>query len=177
MTATLAAILILLGHPEPCDLQLAAAVEHVESRGQTLAVSRTGARGLWQVQPQWSRVPAWALHVPAVGRWEGCRILRRWERRARARCAHEGRRCNVQVRALAAYNAGVAGLRGQSREGMSYARAVLARTQTRVSPRGQATMSRSVHPRVTRATRRARALRRVALSRRAARRVASLRGL
>lgn len=62
----------------------------------------------------------------AVGRWEGCRILRRWERRARARCAHEGRRCNVQARALAAYNAGVAGLRGQSREGMSYARAVLA---------------------------------------------------
>ena len=165
MTNIIAAILILTSHPEPCDPQLAAAVEHVESRGQTLAVSRTGARGLWQVMPQWSRAPAWALHVPAVGRWEGCRILRRWERRARARCAHERRRCDVQARALAAYNAGVAGLRGRSREGMDYARAVLARTRTRVSPRGQATLSRSVRPRVTRATRRARALRRVALLR------------
>ena len=166
MTALLAALLLLTSSPQPCPRDLSAAIEHVESRGHTLAVSRTGARGLWQVMPAWSRVPAPLLHVPAVGRWEGCRILRRWERRARARCAWEGRGCRPMVRALAAYNAGAAGLRGRSAEGMNYARAVLARTQTRVSPRGQATLSRSARPLATRATRRARALHRVAHLRR-----------
>ena len=161
MTALVAAFLLALSSPQPCSQSLSAAIEHVESRGHTLAVSRTGARGLWQVMPAWSRVPAWTLHVPAVGRWEGCRILRRWQRRARARCRYEGRECNPTVRALAAYNAGGPGLRGRSRRGMDYARAVLART----TARGQATNN----PRrrlVTRATRRARALRRVAHLRR-----------
>ena len=127
MTALLATLLLALSSPQPCSPELSAAIEHVESRGHTLAVSGAGARGLWQVMPAWSRVPAWALHVPAVGRWEGCRILRRWRRRARARCAWEGRGCRVEVRALAAYNAGGAGLRGRSRRGMDYALAVLAR--------------------------------------------------
>lgn len=162
MTALIAAALLLLGDPQPCPRDLSAAIEHVESRGQTLAVSRTGARGLWQVQPRWSAWPAWALHIPAVGRWEGCRILRRWQRRARARCAYERRGCRVMVRALAGYNAGVAGLRGRSVEGMNYARAVLARTQTAGRARGQATTEPMAPRRVTRATRRARALRRVA---------------
>ena len=161
MTALLAALLLLTSSPQPCPRDLSAAIEHVESRGHTLAVSRTGARGLWQVMPQWSRWPSWALHIPAVGRWEGCRILRRWQGRARARCRHEGRRCDVMVRALAGYNAGNAGLRGRSRRGMDYARAVLART----TARGQATNNPWRRP-VTRATRRARALRRVAHLRR-----------
>ncbi len=127
MTTLALLYLLTIGHPEPCNLELGAAIEHVESRGNTWAVSRTGARGLWQVQPAWSRVPAWALHVPAVGRWEGCRILRRWQRRARARCKWEGRGCNARLRALAAYNAGVHGLRGQSTDGRRYALAVVGR--------------------------------------------------
>lgn len=131
MSALLAAVLLLTSSPQPCPRDLSAAIEHVESRGHTLAVSRTGARGLWQVMPAWSRVPAWALHIPAVGRWEGCRILRRWRRRARARCRHEGRGCRVMVRALAGYNAGGPGLRGRSSRGMQYARAVLGRAQAR----------------------------------------------
>jgi len=127
MSALLAALLLALSAPQPCPRDLSAAIEHVESRGHTLAVSRTGARGLWQVMPQWSPWPAWALHVPAIGRWEGCRILRRWQGRARRQCRREGRGCVAMVRALAGYNAGNAGLRGRSRRGMDYARAVLAR--------------------------------------------------
>jgi len=161
VTALLAALLLLTSSPQPCSQSLSAAIEHVESRGHTLAVSRTGARGLWQVMPQWSRWPSWALHVPAIGRWEGCRILRRWQGRARRQCRREGRGCRVMVRALAGYNAGNAGLRGRSRRGMDYARAVLART----TARGQATNNPWRRP-VTRATRRARALRRVAHLRR-----------
>lgn len=107
MTALLAAAILLTTATPPACASIAPAVEHVESRGQTLAVSSTGARGLWQVMPRWSRVPAWLLHVPAVGRWEGCRILWRWRR------------------ALAAYNAGVYGLRGRSRAGLRYADAVM----------------------------------------------------
>ena len=162
MTTLLAALLLALSSPQPCAADLSRAVEHVESRGHTLAVSGAGARGLWQVMPAWSRVPAWALHIPAVGRWEGCRILRRWRRRAVARCRHEGRGCRVEVRALAGYNAGGAGLRGRSRRGMDYARAVLAH---RTTARGQATNNPRRRP-VTRATRRARALHRVAHLRR-----------
>lgn len=134
--ALLAAWLLLTAHPQPCSPSLSAAIEHVESRGRTLAVSGAGARGLWQVMPAWSRVPAWALHVPAVGRWEGCRILRVWRRRARARCAWERaerykRRCVPLVRALAAYNAGKPGLRGRSTAAHKYACDVLARVNRR----------------------------------------------
>lgn len=121
---------LLTSSPQPCAHQLSRAIEHVESRGNTMAKSPTGARGLWQVQPQWSSFPAWALHIPAVSRWEGCRILRRWEKRAVNRCAYErkkGSRCNVTRRTLAAYNAGVHGLRGRSSDGEKYASAVLSR--------------------------------------------------
>lgn len=95
---------------------LGRAIEHVESRGDTWAVSPAGARGLWQVQPQWARVPWWALHVPAIGRAEGRRILARWLKRCRlvlrlapvGSAAHESRmnRC-----ALRAYACGRRGLR------------------------------------------------------------------
>lgn len=98
---TLAAAL-LFAHPQPCSPHLMAAIAHVESRGHVFAVSPTGCRGLHQVQPRYSLAPAWALHVPAVSRWEGCRILRRWQ----ARCGGD------MDCALRCYSHGRAGMRG-----------------------------------------------------------------
>jgi len=101
----IAAALILYalhGQPQPCAPDLMARIAHVESRGSVWATSPAGCVGLHQVQPRYSYAPAWALRIPAVSRWEGCRILRRWLRR-----------CGGDLRcALRAYSHGNAGLRG-----------------------------------------------------------------
>ena len=98
MTTLLALLLLWTPATTPLDR----AIVHVESRGNEWAVSPVGARGRWQVMPQWSRVHPLLLHVPAIGRAEGRRILARW----RVRCHGDGR-C-----ALRAYACGTAGLRG-----------------------------------------------------------------
>ena len=110
MNAILAAYLLFT--PAPCTTPLTCAIEHVESRGNTWAVSSAGARGLRQVMPSVARVPRWLLHVPIVGRAEGDRVLGRWLRRCRG---------NVRC-ALRAYNCGNAGIAGKC--GSGYARAV-----------------------------------------------------
>ena len=110
MTAILALWMILT--PAPCTSPLACAIEHVESRGNTWAVSPAGARGLRQVMPSVARVPALLLHVPVIGRAEGDRVLSRWLRRCRGEL-----RC-----ALRAYNCGNKGIVGKC--GVAYAAAV-----------------------------------------------------
>ena len=84
-----------------------------ESRGQTLAVSPSGQhRGLMQVGARWARVPGWALHVPAVGVVEGCRLLAGWQAVCLRRVTGTQRRAGALVRwpawrcALVGYRAG-----------------------------------------------------------------------
>lgn len=112
MTALLALWLAL--HQPPLSEALERGIVRVESRGDRWAVSPVGARGLWQVRPRWALVPAWALHLPGIGEWEGRRVWRRW-----------ARRCGGDVTcALRAYACGSAGLRGRC--GAGYAAVVLA---------------------------------------------------
>ena len=115
LTAAAAAYLLLT--PAPCATPLACAIEHVESRGNTWAISPVGARGLRQVMPHVTRWPAWLLHVPIVGRAEGDRVLGRWL----ARCGGR-QRC-----ALRAYACGNRALR-DTRACGRYADAVMAAT-------------------------------------------------
>ena len=95
---------------------VAAAVEQVESGGNPRAV-RGCYRGLMQVCTRWAHVPADDLFVPEVNRREGKRLLAYWYRKSRHDWAF----------ALAAYNCGWAGLRGEC--GMGYARKVLRRVR------------------------------------------------
>lgn len=138
MITTLAIVWFLIySHPEPCELPLVKAMEHVESHGNTWAVGKDDDRGLMQVVPKWADVPAWALHIPAVNRWEGCRILQRWQKHAKARCRWERRRgyrsrCRRLSRAVAGYNAGFPGIKAESTAGADYARKVLATRRNRV---------------------------------------------
>jgi soluble lytic murein transglycosylase-like protein len=108
-------LVLLAAPPVPCDTELLDAMEWVESRGNPLATSPAGARGLLQILPQWSNYPAWALYIPTINRIEGCRIYQRWLSRAGG-----SRRA-----ALRAYNGGNAGLRGDCCK--QYADAVLGR--------------------------------------------------
>ena len=118
MTAILATYLLLT--PAPCANALACAIEHVESRGNTWAVSEAGARGLRQVMPSVTRWPSWLLHVPMIGRAEGDRVLRRWM----ARCGRKrGGRSQLRC-ALRAYACGNRALR-DPRACWRYADAVL----------------------------------------------------
>jgi len=120
MIAILAAYLLLT--PAPCQTPLACAIEHVESRGSTWAVSPVGARGLRQVMPHVTHWPRWLLHVPVVGRAEGDRVLSRWMARCgRRRGARSQLRC-----ALRAYACGNRALRDE-RACVRYADAVLSR--------------------------------------------------
>ena len=123
----IAAAWLAWGGGEQCG-PIVAAITHVESRGNTFAIGSVGERGLMQVRPRYARIPGLLLHVPALGREEGCRILQRWQSRARRRCEHERRKglsCHAGTRALAAYNAGNPGLHGESSRGNAYARKVL----------------------------------------------------
>ena len=55
------------------------AIIQVESGGDTMETSPSGMHhGLMQMGQAWARVPAWALHVPAVGIVEGCNHLSGW---------------------------------------------------------------------------------------------------
>lgn len=103
--------------PHSCDTETIDAMAWVESRGNTFAVGGSGERGLLQVIPKWSVVPGLLLHVPAVGRMEGCRILQRWQRRAKGN----------KFLALQAYNGGNPGLKNECTKCTSYAKAVLRR--------------------------------------------------
>jgi len=118
MTTTLL-LLALAWHwtPPTPDLPrgLVPAIVHVESRGSTMARNAC-CSGLMQVARRYSRFPAWALHIPAVNRLEGVRILRRWRRRCRGDLT-----C-----ALRAYATGNRALR-DPQHGRPYALAVLAR--------------------------------------------------
>jgi len=94
---------------------LVPAIVHVESRGHTMARNAC-CSGFMQVARRYARVPSWALHVPAIGRAEGVRILRRWRRR-----------CGGDIEcALRAYATGNRALR-DPRHGRPYAVAVLRR--------------------------------------------------
>ena len=124
MTTILQAAIAALLLTAPCDTPLACAIEHVESRGNTWAVSPAGARGLRQVMPGVSSVWPPLLHVPMVGRAEGDRVLARWMHRCgRKRGARSQLRC-----ALRAYACGHRGLRDGYCE--SYADAVLRRAES-----------------------------------------------
>ena len=101
MTTLLALLLLWTPATAPLDR----AIVHVESRGNEWAISPAGARGRWQVMPAVARVHPWLLHVPAIGRAEGRRVLGRWLARCQRR--GHGMRC-----ALRAYACGTAGLRG-----------------------------------------------------------------
>ena len=119
---TLALSIWLALTPAPCQTPLACAIEHVESRGNTWAVSSVGARGLRQVMPSVTRWPRWLLHVPMIGRAEGDRVLGRWMARCgRKRGARSQLRC-----ALRAYACGNRALRDPRACGR-YADAVLRR--------------------------------------------------
>jgi hypothetical protein len=119
LTAAAAAYLLLT--PAPCTDALTCAIEHVESRGNTWAVSSVGARGLRQVMPSVTRWPRWLLHVPMIGRAEGDRVLGRWMARCgRKRGARSQLRC-----ALRAYACGNRALRDPRACGR-YADAVMA---------------------------------------------------
>ena len=105
------------------------AVTYVESRGSSRAVSSCGARGKMQVM--WSSVCrgcktsdplAKILHVDAFNRYFGTRILSRWLNRARR--IERGSDSAAWARALAAFNAGHAGLYGKG-PGSGYAMKVL----------------------------------------------------
>ena len=107
------------------------AVTYVESRGSSAAISSCGARGRMQVM--WSSVCrgcktsdplAKLLHVDAFNRYSGTRILSRWLKRARR--LERGSDSAAWARALAAFNAGHAGLYGRG-PGSGYAVKVLAR--------------------------------------------------
>lgn len=115
---------LITAHPHDCDKELIAAMEHVESRGNTFAVSPAGARGLLQVIPKWSKYPAWALYIPAVNRREGCRIYKRWLGRA------EG----MPTLALQAYNGGNVGLQDECSRCRTYALHVLERMEVGHGP-------------------------------------------
>ena len=91
---------------------VAAAVEHVESRGEWWS-KRGCHRGVMQVCSKWSRYPASMLWIPAYSREEGKRLLRYWHGRARG----------DWTKALAAYRCGWRGLTGAC--GVGYARLVL----------------------------------------------------
>jgi hypothetical protein len=96
---------------------LVEAIVHVESRGHTMARNAC-CSGLMQVARRFSRFPAWALHIPAVNRLEGVRILRRWRRRCRqTRDARPRVQPGVLVRASGASR--VTGPRGPLRERVS----------------------------------------------------------
>ena len=83
-TTLLLAALAWYWTPPTPDLPpgLVDAIVHVESRGHTMARNAC-CSGLMQVSRRYARVPSWLLHVPAIGRLEGVRILRRWRRRCR----------------------------------------------------------------------------------------------
>lgn len=120
MTATiLLAALAWHWTPPTPDLPrgLVEAIVHVESRGDTMAHNAC-CSGLMQVSRRYSHWPSWALHVPAINRAEGVRILRRWRRRCRG---------DIEC-ALRAYATGNRALR-DPQHGRPYARAVLGRVR------------------------------------------------
>ena len=96
----------------PALAAVAIAIESVESGGRWW-VENGGCVGVMQVNPRWSIHSRAALFDPNVNRQEGRRILDYWLKRSRG---------NLQ-KALAAYNCGNAGLRGEC--GHGYARRVL----------------------------------------------------
>ena len=92
---------------------IAAAVEQVESRGQWWAKSGCH-RGVMQVCTRWAKVAPAMLWIPEVNRREGKRLLLYWY----------GKAGGDWSRAIAAYNCGWRGLKGNC--GKTYARRVLA---------------------------------------------------
>lgn len=92
-------------------------IEFHESRGKPLAVSSAGAIGTMQVMPRFSNIPRWQLYSIAGSRHEGTRILCRWHRRAKG---------DLRL-ALAGYNGGNRGLRGEMSRALGYADRVISR--------------------------------------------------
>ena len=98
METALALLALLSATFDTFPTPLEAAIEHVESRGDTFAQAGSH-RGLWQVKAQFAspvvrEIPA-LLHVPLVGRVEGRRMLAYWQRRCKGdmACALRGYRC------------------------------------------------------------------------------------
>ncbi|HIA01508.1 MAG TPA: hypothetical protein EYN66_06300 [Myxococcales bacterium] len=92
-------------------------IEYYESRGKQFAVSHAGCVGTMQVNPRFSKSPRWLLFSPTGSRHEGTRILCRWYRRS-----------GNDIRlALAGYNGGNRGLRGEIPRALGYADRVLSR--------------------------------------------------
>ena len=122
-----------LGNTHNIPEHIKKSVIYQESRGKSHAVSHCGARG--QMQVMWSSVCrgcktsdplAQLLHVDAFNHYFGTRILSRWLKRA-ARI-EKGRNSAAWARALAAYNAGHAGLYAKG-PGQNYAKSVLFRAR------------------------------------------------
>lgn len=95
--------------------ELLDAVQAVESSGNMFAVSSEGCLGLYQICPRYTPLPRWALFVPVFARAESARHLQGWRKRAKG----------DTMAALAAYNCGNAGLRGEC--GRGYAKLVLSK--------------------------------------------------
>ena len=94
-------------------------IEFYESRGKQFALSPVGASGTMQVMPRFSKLPRWLLFLPQGSRHEGTRILCRWYRRA-----------NGDLKAaLAGYNGGNRGLRGEIPKALGYADRVISRAR------------------------------------------------
>ena len=98
--------------PAPAVEVVAFAVEQIESGGRWW-VENGKCVGVMQINPKWSICTRAELFDPNVNRAEGKRLLLYWLRRAHGKWS----------RALAAYNCGNAGLRGEC--GGGYARRVL----------------------------------------------------
>ena len=94
-------------------------IEFHESRGKPLATSPVGAIGTMQVMPRFSKLPRWMLYSIAGSRHEGTRILCRWYRRAKGDLRY----------ALAGYNGGNKGLRGETPKALGYADRVISRAR------------------------------------------------
>ena len=102
----------------PALEMVAVAVEQVESRGQWWVVSGAGCVGVMQICPRWTTRTRAELLDPEVNRAEGRRQLGNWYTKAH----------HNWHRALAAYNCGTVGLKGEC--GHSYAVKVLALAKT-----------------------------------------------
>lgn len=123
---TIAAILLTawLWRPAAPDLpdRLLEAQEWRESRHSMTAESWC-CRGVAQVSRQYAAVPAWALWIPAVNRWEQRRMLRRFRRGCRIKGHPRPLDC-----ALRAYLAGYRAARDPD-VGREYADAIYQRRE------------------------------------------------
>lgn len=98
------------------------AICHVESKGNPDVISSENCHGQYQINPRYTPLPEWALHVPELSRAEAARHLVLWKKKTKG----------DTVRALAAYNCGNRALKSDC--GQGYARRVLSLARKGVRP-------------------------------------------